>query len=110
MLSVSVMKEEPLENGEILLIIDTSEQYSSYAECFSAKESARLSKHKFWYHQIPLQNPNTKVPTGAIYKTTWEEVEALKIPARKNFKWQGSTHLLHYCGPYSIYILKRCIP
>ena len=28
---VSLMEEEPLENGEILLIIDASKQYSRYA-------------------------------------------------------------------------------
>ena len=60
-----------------MLIIDTSEQYSHYAECFSAQQAARLPKHKSCDHQIPLQDPSVKIPTGAIYKTTWEEDEAL---------------------------------
>ena len=33
---VLIMEEEPLEDGEILLIIDGSEQYSRYAQWFSA--------------------------------------------------------------------------
>ena len=40
------MEEEPLEDGEILLIIDASEQYSRYAACFSAEQAARLPEHK----------------------------------------------------------------
>ena len=74
---VLIMEEEPLEDGKILLIIDASEQYSRYAQCFSAKKAARLPEHKFWDHQIPLQDPNTNMPTRAIYKTTWKEDEAL---------------------------------
>ena len=34
---VLIMEEEPLENSEILLIIDTSERYSRYSQCFSAE-------------------------------------------------------------------------
>ena len=45
-LSVLVMEEQLLEDGEILLIIDISEQYSHYTQCFSAKQAARLPKHK----------------------------------------------------------------
>ena len=44
------MEEEPLEDSKILLIIDTSEQYSRYAQCFSAEQAARLLKHKSWDH------------------------------------------------------------
>ena len=72
------MEEEPLEDGEILLIIDASEQYSRYAECFSAEQAARLYEHKSWDHHIPLQDPNAKISTGAIYKTTWKEDDALR--------------------------------
>ena len=71
------MEEEPLEDGEILLIIDTSERYSCYAKCFSTEQAARLPEYKSWDHQIPLQDPNAKIPTGAIYKTSREEDEAL---------------------------------
>jgi len=65
------LEEELLEDGEILLIIDASERYSRYAQCFSAQQAARLPEHKPWDHEIPLQDPNAKIPTGAIYKTTW---------------------------------------
>ena len=78
------MEEEPLEDSEILLIIDASERYSCYAQCFSAEQAARLPEHKSWNHRIPLQNPNTKIPTGAIYKTTCEEDEALHKYLHKN--------------------------
>ena len=71
------MEEEPLEDGKILLIIDISEQYYCYTQCFSAKQAARLSEYKCWDHHIPLQGPNTKISIGAIYNTTWEEDEAL---------------------------------
>ena len=43
---VLIMEEEPLEDGEILLIIDTSEQYSHYAQCFYVEQAARLPEHK----------------------------------------------------------------
>jgi len=61
---------EPLEDGKILLIIDASERYSRYVQCFSTEQAARLSEHKSWDHEIPLQDPKAKIPTGAIYKTT----------------------------------------
>ena len=81
---VLIMEEEPLEDGEILLIIDASEQYSRYAECFSAEQAARLPEHKSLDHQITLQVLNVKKPTGAIYKTTWEEDEALQKYLHEN--------------------------
>ena len=43
---VLIMEEEPLEDGEILLIIDTSERYSRYTQCFFTKQAARLPEHK----------------------------------------------------------------
>ena len=67
---VLIMKEEPLVDGEILLIINASERYSRDAEYFSAEQAARLPEHKSWDHQIPLQDPNSKIPIGAVYKTT----------------------------------------
>ena len=64
---------EPLEDGEIVLIIDASERYSRYATCFASQQAARLPENKLWDHVIPLQDPHAKIPTGAVYKTTWEE-------------------------------------
>ena len=72
------LEEEPLEDGEILLIIDASERYSRYAQCFSAEQAARLPEHKTWDHEIPFKDQNAKAPMGPIYKTTWEEDEALQ--------------------------------
>ena len=80
------MEEEPLEDGEILLIIDASERYSRYAQCFAAEKAARLPEHKSWDHQIPLQDPNVKILTGAIYKTTWEEDKALRKYLQENIQ------------------------
>ena len=41
---VLIIEEEPLEDGEILLIINPSERYSRYAQCFSAEQAATLPK------------------------------------------------------------------
>ena len=81
---VLIMEEEPLEDGEILLIIDVSERHFRYAQSFSAEQAAGLLEHKSWDHQIPLQDPNIKIPTGAIYKTTWQEDEALRNHLQEN--------------------------
>ena len=81
---VLIMEEEPLEDGEILLIIDASERYSHYAQCFSGEQAARLPAHKSWNHQISLRDPNEKIPTGATYKTTWEEDKALRKYLQEN--------------------------
>ena len=64
------LEDEPLDDGDILLIINASKQYSRYAQYFSAQQADRLLKHKSWDHEIPLQDLNAKIPTGAIYKTT----------------------------------------
>ena len=72
------MEEEPLEDNEILLIIDASKRYCRYAQCFCAEQAARLPEHKSWDHQIPLPDPNAKIPTGAIYKTILEEDKGLR--------------------------------
>ena len=37
---------EPLEDGEIVLIIDDRERYSRYATSFSSRQVARLPEHK----------------------------------------------------------------
>ena len=34
--------------------------------------------HKACDDEIPLQDPHAKIPTGAVYKTTWQEDEALQ--------------------------------
>ena len=64
---------KPLEDVEIVLIIDDSERYSGYATCFSSQQAARLPEPKPWDHEIPLQDPHAKIPIGAVYKTSWEE-------------------------------------
>ena len=61
---------EPLEDGEIVLIIDGSERYSCYATCFSSQQAARLPEHNPGDHEIPLQDPHAKIPTGVVYETT----------------------------------------
>jgi len=75
---------EPLEDDELLLIIDASERYCHYAQCFSTEQAARLCEHKSWNHEIPLQDPKAKIPTKLIYKTIWEEGEALQTYLREN--------------------------
>ena len=77
-------EEEPLEDGDLLLIIDTSQRYSRYAHYFSTQQAARLPEHKPWDYQIPLKELNIKIPVGAIYKTTWEEDKALQTHLKEN--------------------------
>ena len=74
---VLIMKEEPFEDSEILLIMDARERYYRHADCFSAEQGARPPEHKSWDHLFLLQDPNAKILKGAIYKTTSEEDEAL---------------------------------
>ena len=80
-----------LEEGDILLIFDAANRYSRYAQVFSKEQAARLPEHSQWDHQIPLKDPDAKISAGGhtIYKTTWEEKEALRahleetLPVRK---------------------------
>ena len=83
-LGVLFMEEEPLGDAEILLIIDARERYLCCTKCFSAEQVARLPEYKSRDHLIPLQDTNAKIPTGAIYKTTWEEEEGLRKFLSKN--------------------------
>ena len=57
---------EPLEDSDVVWISDTRERYSSYATCFTSQQAARLRKHKACDHEIPLQDPHPKIPTGAV--------------------------------------------
>ena len=52
-------------------------------QVFSTEQAARLPEHKSWDHDIPLQDPNTKISTGAIYNTTWQENKALQTYLKK---------------------------
>ena len=70
------MKPEPLEDCEILLVINASERYSLYAEYLCSEQASRLPEPNSWDHQIRLQHPNTIIPTGSMDQTTWEEDEA----------------------------------
>jgi len=56
-ISILDLNLEPLEDDEILLIIDAGERYSCYAQCFSTEQGARLPEHKSWDHEIPLLDP-----------------------------------------------------
>jgi len=78
--SVTLMNinNEPMVDRDVLLILDVRERYSRYAQVFSGEQAARLPEHKPWDHQILLIDSNVKIPTGAIYKTTWEEDEVLQ--------------------------------
>ena len=97
---VLIIEEEPLEDGGIQLIIDTREWYFCYAEYIIVEQVAKLPKPKSWDQQIPLQNPTTKIPTGAIYKTKWKEDQGLhkslqeNIPTKKFPQSRSSTAVL----------------
>ena len=66
---------EPLKDGTILLIIDASERYSSYAQCFSTEQAASLPEHKSWDHKITQQDPNVRnhdsLPLGCRTLAEW---------------------------------------
>ena len=98
---------EPLENGEIVLIIDASERYSRYATCFSSQQGARLPEHKSWDHEIPLPDPQAKIPTGAVYKTTWEEDEALQKYLDENLPTGKVRHSRSATGAHRLFVRKK---
>jgi len=75
---------ELLEDSEILLIINAREQYSHNPQCFSTKQATRLLEVQTWDHKIHIQDPKSKIRTGAIYKTTWEVDESLQTYLCKN--------------------------
>ena len=72
------------EDGEIVLIMDASERSSRYATWLSSQHKARLPKKKAWNHEIPLQDLHVNIQTAAVYKTRWQEDEALQQYLDKN--------------------------
>jgi len=97
----------PLEDGEILLIIDASERYSRYPQCFSTEQAAKLPEHKSWDHEIPVQDYKAKIPTGAIYKTTWEEDEALQTYLRENLPTGNVRRSRSAAGAPMLFVKKK---
>ena len=77
-LSLLNLKVERLEEGEVLLILAASKEYCRYVQAFYAQQAATLPEDRSCDHKISLQNRKTKIPPGVIYKTTWEEYEALQ--------------------------------
>jgi hypothetical protein len=45
-ISILDLDNEPLEDGEVMLIIDASKRYNRYAQIFSTEQAARLPEHK----------------------------------------------------------------
>ena len=70
--------EGNIEEGDTVLLVDAASHYADYAQVFPVEQANRLPPHRKWDHEIPLKDPQTKVPNGPIYKTTWEEDEALR--------------------------------
>jgi len=101
------LEEEPLEDGEVLLILDVSERYSRYAQVFSAEQAARLPEHKSWDHEIPLPDPNAKIPTGAIHKTRWEEDEALQTYLKKELPTSKVRYSRSATGAPILFVRKK---
>ena len=104
---ILILEVKPLEVGKILLIINTSEQYSHYTLYYSAKQAARHHECKSQNHWIPLQDLNTKITTGAICRTTLKEDEGLEKYLQENIptgKVQRS-----YCatGALILIVLKK---
>ena len=104
---ILMMEKEPLKDDEILLIIDASERYSRYAQYFSAEQAARLLAHLSWDYQIPLQDPHAKIPTGAIYKTTWEEDEAVRKYSQENISTGKVRHSRSAAAAPILFVCKK---
>ena len=68
---------EPLVDGNIMLIIDTSKLFSRYTTSLSSQQVARLLAHEPGDHEIPLQEQHAKISEGAGYQAAGEEDEAL---------------------------------
>jgi len=73
-----IVMEENMEEGYTVLLVDAASHYPDYAQVFSAEQANRLPPHQKWDHEISLKDPQTKVSNGPIYKTTWEEDEAVR--------------------------------
>lgn len=67
-----------LEENEVVMIMDAATQYAKYAEVWSSALANHLPPHSEFDHDITFKDPNAKPPNGPIYKTTWEEEEALR--------------------------------
>ena len=101
------LDEELLQDGKILLIIDASERYSHYSQAFSTGQADRLLEHKVWDHEISLQDPNAKIPTGAIYKTVWEEEEALQTYLKKELPTDKVRYSRSATGAPILFVRKK---
>jgi len=53
-ISLLDLDEELLADGEILLIIDTCEEYSCYAHVFTTEQADHLPEHQAWDDRILL--------------------------------------------------------
>ena len=72
-----ILEEKQLADGEILRIMDAREQYYHYVQGCSVMHAVRVLDHMLPDQEILLRQPNTKIPRGAIYKTTWEKNEVV---------------------------------
>ena len=60
------------------MILDITKRYAEYAKVWSSEQANRLPPHSEFDHDITFKDSNTTPPNGPIYKTTWEEEEALR--------------------------------
>ena len=84
-----------------------SEQYSCYIQRYSTEQVAWLLKHKSWDHHIPLCDLNTKIPTGAIYRTTWEEDAGLGKCVQENIPTGKVQHSCFAAAVPILFVLKK---
>ena len=80
---VLLMEEESVEDGEILLSMNANKQYFGYAQCFSAEQAVRLPEHKYWDHQIPLQDPNVLYSQGLSTRPPGRKMKPLGNTCKK---------------------------
>ena len=60
------------------MILDVAERYKDYAALWSSEQANKLPPHTEYDHPITFKDPKAKPPNRPIYKTTWEEKEALR--------------------------------
>ena len=77
-MTIAYLDLEPHDNGEIVLIINVRERFSCYTICVISQQVATVLKNKPCDHEISRHDPQLKIRTGVVHKTTQQEDEALQ--------------------------------
>ena len=69
---------EWFNRDETIIILDATSQYTAYAKLWSSEQANRLPQHTEFDHAITFKDPSARPRNRPLYKTTWEEDEALR--------------------------------